>query len=494
VNFRTETVRAGAVALALVGASAVGLALSPSASATTPPWQGSNPDPNNVGTLAFYDASGTQIYTGLTTDQPFAAFVQGSTTARAGDTRAALFAYTPTPSQPPGDWVGTPLTGAATFPDAAAPGALGTSTLPVYSGTAGDTPLDSQVSTYPNASTAAGYQNVYELRLRTSVPGQPYAPGYDVADVVVSGTTWTQVFPAPSTPPSAPTAVTATPGNGAATVSWTAPSGAPAGYDVRYSSTGGSTWSAPVSFTSAATTEKVSGLTNGTAYLFQVRGVNAAGSGAWSASSAAVTPVGDSTSISLTAPTSVKYKTSATLNGTVKDTTTGKVLGAAALKLYRKAPTSSTWTYVKTVTSSSTGAYRTTYLLTANQQFQFRYLATTAHNAASSATKSVSALQVITVHTSASTVAHGHSVKIYGTVSPSGSGEHVSLQRYVGGAWKTLSTVTLKSQKLPSGTSTVGFVFGQTPATAGTYKYRVTKASTSTLAAGTSVTLTIKAT
>lgn len=95
--------------------------------------------------------------------------------------------------------------------------------------------------------------------------------------------------------PNAPTGLTGTPGNGLVNLSWAAPmlgAPAPTSYVVRYSSNGGSTWSTPVSTGSAALAYTVAGLTNGTAYVFQVAGVNGAGTGPWSASSVAVTPTG----------------------------------------------------------------------------------------------------------------------------------------------------------------------------------------------------------
>jgi hypothetical protein len=90
-------------------------------------------------------------------------------------------------------------------------------------------------------------------------------------------------------PPGTPTGVTATAGNGQATVSWTAPSAnggsAITGYTVT-ASPGGATAAAAATATSAT----VTGLTNGTAYTFTVTAANAIGSSASSAPSAAVTP------------------------------------------------------------------------------------------------------------------------------------------------------------------------------------------------------------
>lgn len=100
--------------------------------------------------------------------------------------------------------------------------------------------------------------------------------------------------PPASTAPAAPTAVTAVAGDASATVSWTAPAsngGSPiTGYEVDV--VVGTTVVRTVAPTGTATSTVVTGLTNGTAYTFQVRAVNSAGLGALSASSNAVTPTG----------------------------------------------------------------------------------------------------------------------------------------------------------------------------------------------------------
>ena len=101
------------------------------------------------------------------------------------------------------------------------------------------------------------------------------------------------VTPTGNLVPGAPTGVTATAGNASAVVSWTAPavvgSSAITGYTVTSAST---LLGTPVRTctTSGATSCTVSNLTNGIAYTFTVTATNAAGTGAASAASNAVTP------------------------------------------------------------------------------------------------------------------------------------------------------------------------------------------------------------
>ena len=93
-------------------------------------------------------------------------------------------------------------------------------------------------------------------------------------------------------PPGAPMAVTGTAGNAQVALTWTAPTGTPAatGYQVQYAVNGTTTWLPATPLTATSTSLTVTGLTNGTAYVFRVRAVNGAVTGNYSANSAAVTP------------------------------------------------------------------------------------------------------------------------------------------------------------------------------------------------------------
>ena len=95
--------------------------------------------------------------------------------------------------------------------------------------------------------------------------------------------------------PGMPTGLTAVPGDGRVTLSWSAPppsAGVPAviDYVVQFSDNDGATWATFNDGRSAATSATVTRLANGVSYVFRVQAVNSAGTGTASLPSAAVTP------------------------------------------------------------------------------------------------------------------------------------------------------------------------------------------------------------
>jgi predicted phage tail protein len=133
-------------------------------------------------------------------------------------------------------------------------------------------------------------------------------------------------------------APTATAGNGKVTLVWAPPAdngGSPVtDYRIEYKTTAATTWTTFNDGTSPLTGAQVTGLTNGTAYVFRVRPVNAVGVGPESSPSAAATPVA-STPGTLGAPTNVRAAV-APSPGTIRvtwDAPTGA--GAGQITNYR---------------------------------------------------------------------------------------------------------------------------------------------------------------
>jgi predicted phage tail protein len=100
----------------------------------------------------------------------------------------------------------------------------------------------------------------------------------------------------PRTVPGPPATIVGTAGNGQVNLFWTMPTAnggaAILDYAIQYSTDRGTTWIPLLRPASTATSTVVTGLKNGVGHIFRVAAINAAGSGEYSAISAAITPVG----------------------------------------------------------------------------------------------------------------------------------------------------------------------------------------------------------
>lgn len=85
-------------------------------------------------------------------------------------------------------------------------------------------------------------------------------------------------------------------------------------------------------------------------------------------------------------------------------------------------------------------------------------------------------------------------VGVYGTVDPASKGKSVRLQRKSGGSWHTVATATIKKQKMPSGSTEVGFSLSWKATTKGKSYLRVELPAGSSYGAGTSSDLVVKVT
>jgi len=188
------TARVGAAALLLLATlvGLVGSAATAHAAGPVPPWE---PDPSSIGGLVFYNAAGTEITTGSINDAPFAKYVRSTAAGRPGDTKATLFAYTPVEGVPIGSWSGGALTASTNYPNASAPEPVKSSTFPVATVSSADLTLAQFIATFPNNAATGAYQGLYQLRIKTSGPGQPPGATYASADIKITGTTWTLVYP-----------------------------------------------------------------------------------------------------------------------------------------------------------------------------------------------------------------------------------------------------------------------------------------------------------
>ena len=196
----------------------------------------------------------------------------------------------------------------------------------------------------------------------------------------------------PYTVPGAPTNVVGAAGSSRVSLTWTAPASnggrAISGYGIEWSSNGGGTWTRVTSNTGSADTAfTVTGLTPGTAYIFRVRANNVAGSGAWSANSAAVTPYtvpGAPTGVAgVPGVRQIALTWTAPANG-------GSPITGYAVE--RRPAGTGTWTRVTSNTGSTATSFTVTGLTTGDSyQFRVRAINVAGTSAWSAASPAVTA-------------------------------------------------------------------------------------------------------
>ena len=187
----------------------------PASAVSSPPWE---PDPNtnfgtpatpNYGTLQFFNASGVQIFGGNNLSHLFD-YVEASFADPFAGTKAEIGFAEPVPNTLQANFPAGALSATSGFPNSSAPPPLNTATNPVATLGPTDANLSSFIASV-TPQTAAGYANVYQIRMYTTGPGVGSINNgglYWDADVMVNPTagTWQEVYP--DTGPTAQTTTT----------------------------------------------------------------------------------------------------------------------------------------------------------------------------------------------------------------------------------------------------------------------------------------------
>src|SRR5438045_2089764 len=110
LKIRSRSLMVGAAALAVAASVLVGGGVA--YAAVTP---GFEPDPNAIGGITLYNASGAVITGGSLSDSPMVAFAAASGAGRAGDTRAFLRVATPKAATPADQFESAVVTNTTNF-------------------------------------------------------------------------------------------------------------------------------------------------------------------------------------------------------------------------------------------------------------------------------------------------------------------------------------------------------------------------------------------
>jgi hypothetical protein len=218
--------------------------------------------------------------------------------------------------------------------------------------------------------------------------------------------------------------------------------------------------------TVTGTSTTMTGLTNGTLYTFAVTATNAVGTGAAGTSNAArPTWV---TAITESATAKVTSGGTATVKGKLYQTANSAGVAGKSVRIYAKIAPATTYTLLRTVTTTSTGAYATTFTVKKNTRFQARFLGASGFDASSSAIRTTLAAYKVTSTWSVS----GRTVTVTGGVAPSAAGHTINLYyRKADGSVHVLATATISGSSTYRLTRTLG---------PGTYALAVHIGSTST--------------
>ena len=235
----------------------------------------------------FNSTATTETVTGLTANTSYTFKVAAINVIGTGSQSGSSNSITTPKTAPGAPTIGTATSGNASVSlNWTAPTVTGGSAITGY-----------VVTPYLNGTTAQTAQTFNSTATTQTVTGLTNGSSYTftVAAINAIGTgaaSGQSNAVTPATVPGAPTIGTATFGNASATVTWTAPASnggaAITGYVVTPYKGGFA--QATQTFNSAATTETVTGLTNGSSYTFKVAAINSVGTGAQSAASNSVTP------------------------------------------------------------------------------------------------------------------------------------------------------------------------------------------------------------
>jgi 5-hydroxyisourate hydrolase-like protein (transthyretin family) len=249
----------------------------------------------------------------------------------------------------------------------------------------------------------------------------------------------------------------------------------------------GGTWIAATARSNAAsprdsipTTKVVTGLVDGTSYVFRVAAITALGGSTYSAPSAPVTPTGDATALSVGSHQTIDAGDHTVLSTTLTDSTTSTSVGGVQVELLRRSGSGASWTAVNTPITGANGRATTTVSPKTNTQYEWKFAGDATHGASTSAIESITVHQVVTISLSKHHVAAGKKVHITGTVTPNEAGKTVSLQRRSHGEWVAVDSATLSSKS--------GYRFTVKASHAGDFTYRVKRDATTHNASGTSAT------
>lgn len=142
--------------------------------------------------------------------------------------------------------------------------------------------------------------------------------------------------------------------------------------------------------------------------------------------------------------------------------------------------------------STVTSAYDAAYAAGAVSVTRMREPESGTGNPPAAAPAPAPAASVVSARSTAAKVKRGAKVAIYGTVTPSTSGQRVVLQRWTGKTWRAVKSVTVRRQILPNRSRKIGYVASIRLNRTGTQRFRVVSPASTASSVGYSRTIRIR--
>ncbi|MBV9487784.1 MAG: fibronectin type III domain-containing protein [Frankiaceae bacterium] len=301
-----------------------------------------------------------------------------------------------------------------------------------------------------------------------------------------------------ATAPGKPTGVSGIAGNTKVMLSWTAPASdggsAIQGYHVQYSYNGGTSWinGSSAFYTSTATTQDITGLTNGTAYIFRVAAINDVNTGAYSDGSSPVTPTSgtgptETTVFATGTRSEMPYGADVDLIAVLQEAATSTAIEGASVQLMKRERSSDPWVaFGAPVITNAAGIASVRDTPPHNSQYEWVYTGDSDHAAATSSVVSEGVRQLVSAKAKDRTVRKGKKVVVKGKVLPAGDGG-VQLQVKRHGDWNDVHKPAALS-------ANGGYVIKFKAGKKGKHTYRVHRDATADNTAGNSKAVHVKVT
>jgi hypothetical protein len=173
------------------------------------------------------------------------------------------------------------------------------------------------------------------------------------------------------------------------------------------------------------------------------------------------------TALTISASATIKYGAQKVIATHLTNATTHAGMSGRTVNLYSRTGTSGLFALVASRRTDSAGAASATVQPTTARYYRWRYAGNATVEPAGSAISKVSVAPVVTVHASPTSARANKPLTLWGTVTPSPTGQYVYLQSKPSSAstaWTTTSVkAVINSQKMPDGVTRVGYLIKFTP-------------------------------